>query len=179
MQFCCCNLSPRGDGNVVVRGAVWSNGILLQFIPARGRKPSHQPSRPSPYRLQFIPARGRKHFSHSFTSKDSRCNLSPRGDGNLRSLKTGNKLRQLQFIPARGRKLQKQLAELVQLGCNLSPRGDGNRNGDNLHFVALRCNLSPRGDGNREKRGAGKISLRVAIYPREGTETKPEPDTMP
>ena len=84
--------------------------ISLQLIPARGRKPA--PSFPARriQTLQLIPARGRKHRVRSHhgeiaavatypregtetgcsipsQSHCSRCNLSPRGDRNLLSLK--------------------------------------------------------------------------------------------
>ena len=76
-----CNLSPRGDGNKNDLLPV-ANALLLQFIPARGRKPADG--------IALVPQRD--------------CNLSPRGDGNRGRVAVSTLEDQLQFIPARGRK---------------------------------------------------------------------------
>ena len=162
-----CNLSPRGDGNTRARRVIKLT-LILQFIPARGRKhglghavigrriaiypregtetrregqPVHLPP------LQFIPARGRK--------------PAPQAERHRWKL--------LQFIPARGRKQTARHLGAGTPNCNLSPRGDGNRIAEELgisprlQFIPARgrkplfylhkiylhdCNLSPRGDGN-------------------------------
>ena len=101
-----CNLSPRGDGNAKV-GPLFTVDQKMQLIPARGRKPYIQDPPNFFYGMQLIPARGRKPFgltsamklsemmqlipargrkppdSGRRTSPGGRCNLSPRGDGNV------------------------------------------------------------------------------------------------
>ena len=55
--------------------------------------------------LQFIPARGRKLLAVSHIKvHPAYCNLSPRGDENIRYTVFAVSHDQLQFIPARGRK---------------------------------------------------------------------------
>ena len=147
-----CNLSPRGDGNVMVLPT--KSDILSCNLSPRGDGNSIRPRDVHGYAmLQFIPARGRKHFLQRF----NKC-----------AAVSG-----LQFIPARGRKQPRRPVKTANLPrCNLSPRGDGNHAHDVVPYAVVRCNLSPRGDGNqlsiREWWEVGKI---VAIYPREGTET--------
>ena len=77
-----CNLSPRGDENLLPAACTVKRPLLLQFIPARGRKLVLSSFAIGFRQLQFIPARGRK----------------------LYSLSRFSQLTGLQFIPARGRK---------------------------------------------------------------------------
>ena len=80
------------------------------------------------------------------------CNLSPRGDGNIR--RAGLKV--------------------DHVSCNLSPRGDGNPATEATALPRrFRCNLSPRGDGNFDAIHIQISPHCVATYPREGTETAP------
>ena len=159
MQFCCCNLSPRGDGNSI-RPRDVHGYAMLQFIPARGRKHFLQRFNKcaAVSGLQFIPARGRKptHQHHWF------CRHPP-----------------VAIYPREGTETcSHQRARSIPDCCNLSPRGDGNIRGIVDVYSVLGCNLSPRGDGNISMLVDFMLEM-VAIYPREGTETKPEPDTMP
>ena len=122
-----CNLSPRGDGNREVMRqaereyvAIYpregtetiskshiASPLWLQFIPARGRKPTHQHHwfcRHPP--VAIYPREGTETCSHQRArSIPDCCNLSPRGDGN-RSVSCVHLITPapLQFIPARGRK---------------------------------------------------------------------------
>ena len=123
--------------------------LLLQLIPARGRKPFVLPIEDmTRLMLQLIPARGRKLNIKSVLGLTNvatypregtetrpidadelikSCNLSPRGDGNCFVL----------------------IAAAARESCNLSPRGDGNHGfGAVVHPSDPCCNLSPRGDGN-------------------------------
>ena len=124
--------------------------LLLQLIPARGRKPSSILKLNMPLKLQLIPARGRKlprlGVLHAFLGQVS---TYPR-EG------TETVVDQL-FIPVGG--------------FNLSPRGDGNVN-CSLYACIVPCfNLSPRGGGNRSKPSTSDGLYWVSTYPREGTET--------
>ena len=105
MQFCCCNLSPRGDGNrdviYVVRAnntvaiypregtetrlsAIFSGLASLQFIPARGRKPVNGAQHVALLRVAIYPREGTETLVLTNDVSDyMSCNLSPRGDGNL------------------------------------------------------------------------------------------------
>ena len=102
-----CNLSPRGDGNVMVLPT--KSDILSCNLSPRGDGNSIRPRDVHGYAmLQFIPARGRKHFLQRF----NKC-----------AAVSG-----LQFIPARGRKQPRRPVKTANLPrCNLSPRGDGNQ----------------------------------------------------
>ena len=149
VQFCCCNLSPRGDGNYLAvkkcrcespEGCNLSprgDGNLRLFstrrppavaiYPREGTETCPWYQSTSPAWLQFIPARGRKQLIVvGIVDEPAGCNLSPRGDGNAYSLSCGSSVSRLQFIPARGRKLHPISYRIIVAGCNLSPRGDGN-----------------------------------------------------
>ena len=100
-----CNLSPRGDGNV-----------LLDVS-------KHEASQ-----LQFIPARGRKLYTSIlellFLGQD--CNLSPRGDGN-RPARQFIRVGKIAIYPREGTETIIIWRKLPSSSdCNLSPRGDGN-----------------------------------------------------
>ena len=143
--------------------------------------------------LQLIPARGRKHIINNVILCMNSCNLSPRGDGNIQPCIFGRlhsvatypregtetvavfaiknqivvatypregtethhrsilpEKYSLQLIPARGRKLKihHDIIPPIFSSCNLSPRGDGNSRCSRIFRSAQCCNLSPRGDGN-------------------------------
>ena len=196
MQFCCCNLSPRGDGNN--RGDLSKRQIFpVAIYPREGTETmrtmsSHTLSSVAIYpregtetsspsasggkwgkSLQFIPARGRKQFQNPTSHHRCGCNLSPRGDGNPPINITGFvAIRRLQFIPARGRKPVHINAHVQYLIVAIYPR-EGTETVQSHVFTSSRqhrCNLSPRGDGNVERQRFSH-DFRVAIYPREGTET--------
>ena len=103
----CCNLSPRGDGNRFTHRMLFiswvaiypregtetspvliarSFSVRLQFIPARGRKPTHQHHwfcRHPP--VAIYPREGTEtRQSIPCIPQTCSCNLSPRGDGNKR-----------------------------------------------------------------------------------------------
>ena len=80
--------------------------------------------------LQFIPARGRKLPLFSGVVNNYYCNLSPRGDENIRVSR-------------------RSLG--VASYCNLSPRGDENIKVGQVICLKVYCNLSPRGDENRSR----------------------------
>ena len=199
---CGCNLSPRGDGNPPINITGFVAIRRLQFIPARGRKPVHINAHVQSRIVAIYPREGTETVqSHVFTSsRQHRCNLSPRGDGNGHG----------------------GLIGCIGHRCNLSPRGDGNverqrfshdfrvaiypREGTETSVVswtytAFWVAIYPR-EGTETfpcwliscwkwlqfipARGRKQVCpwptfnlIIVAIYPREGTETKPEPDTMP
>ena len=115
-----CNLSPRGDGNVMVLPT--KSDILSCNLSPRGDGNSIRPRDVHGYAmLQFIPARGRKHFLQRF----NKC-----------AAVSG-----LQFIPARGRKQPRRPVKTANLPrCNLSPRGDGNHAHDVVPYAVVRCN---------------------------------------
>ena len=103
---CGCNLSPRGDGNPPINITGFVAIRRLQFIPARGRKPVHINAHVQSRIVAIYPREGTETVqSHVFTSsRQHRCNLSPRGDGNGHG----------------------GLIGCIGHRCNLSPRGDGN-----------------------------------------------------
>ncbi len=165
-----CNLSPRGDGNPHFT-SILMRFPLLQFIPARGRKPyKGNISIPCPFD----------------------CNLSPRGDGNLHFTSILTRFFPiLQFIPARGRKLvcliqclpfhiaiyPREGTETLasrrnyrgQPYCNLSPRGDGNAHfGQAWQRNSMDCNLSPRGDGNTGMQTCASLTPLLQFIPARG-----------
>ena len=128
--------------------------LLLQLIPARGRKPRFHDWKPSQRTapFQLIPARGRKRVTKLLNCHAPNCfNLSPRGDGNVSfSIVRMITSAALQLIPARGRKRSiGHITSMFEIGCNLSPRGDGNLLKRYFKpFSMAACNLSPRGDRN-------------------------------
>ena len=67
-----CNLSPQGDGNCRTR-ADNLHQLVLQFIPARGRKLSGIVVNVHRLALQFIPARGQKSTSATGVCQQRRC----------------------------------------------------------------------------------------------------------
>ena len=82
VQFCCCNLSPRGDGKHTLT-------ILVILFSCCNLSPRGDGNRVD----------GRK-----YVGSQGRCNLSPRGDGNTRGRSSPSSTIPLQLIPARGRK---------------------------------------------------------------------------
>ena len=80
VQFCCCNLSPRGDGNTASAGARLR--VHIATYPREGTETCRACREFLSKRLQLIPARGRKRFIVLSSLYQIRCNLSPRGDGN-------------------------------------------------------------------------------------------------
>ena len=143
-----CNLSPRGDGNREVMRQAEREYVAI--YPREGTETISKSHIASPLWLQFIPARGRKptHQHHWF------CRHPP-----------------VAIYPREGTETcSHQRARSIPDCCNLSPRGDGNGHGGLIGCIGHRCNLSPRGDGNVERQRFSH-DFRVAIYPREGTET--------
>ena len=81
IQFCCCNLSPRGDGNNGMQPA--PDMAVVATYPREGTETNYcRPQSGWKDKLQLIPARGRKQYI-IFTFKFKKP---------------------LQLIPARGRK---------------------------------------------------------------------------
>ena len=146
IQFCCCNLSPRGDGN---SGKIYSEtGMGLQFIPARGRKQRGVSELHQASELQLIPARGRKCVGLRSQQRQCCCNLSPRGDGNVNH-HLDDRLKLVATYPREGTETLSGIPCFPPFnGCNLSPRGDGNTFFKTRPMGNQSCNLSPRGDGN-------------------------------
>ena len=143
--------------------------------------------------LQFIPARGRKPYKGNISIPcPFDCNLSPRGDGNLHFTSILTRFFPiLQFIPARGRKLvcliqclpfhiaiyPREGTETLasrrnyrgQPYCNLSPRGDGNAHfGQAWQRNSMDCNLSPRGDGNTGMQTCASLTPLLQFIPARG-----------
>ena len=120
-----CNLSPRGDGNrLSSRSRAYK---VIAIYPREGTETKVVLQFFGLYVLQFIPARGRKPLPiQSTIFLAVNCNLSPRGDGNLTLDKDDRVKRKLQFIPARGRKRYNDGGCFGLAYCNLSPQGDGN-----------------------------------------------------
>ena len=143
-----CNLSPRGDGNIVPRPLdPWL--VCCNLSPrGDGNQLGLSTNHPE-ISLQFIPARGRKPQRVDKLVKLFCCNLSPRGDGNsARRIFLRSPLL-LQFIPARGRKPQRQEAPLPPASVAIYPREGTETSSVVIKSVgSLGCNLSPRGDGN-------------------------------
>ena len=177
MQFCCCNLSPRGDGNFFgMAFSIVSALTPLQFIPARGRKLVPKSSYRSDIKLQFIPARGRKLHCLLCISLSASigCNLSPRGDGNPASFRNGDNLHVVAIYPREGTETVQFSRFLALASVAIYPR-EGTET--NLELLTPASSgavaIYPR-EGTETcccMRQHGRLS--VAIYPREGTETSP------
>ena len=171
--FLCCNLSPRGDGNI----KNYSEQHIrfgCNLSPRGDGNAKMVPLTIKQLKLQFIPARGRKQNGFCRAHGIRSCNLSPRGDGNSIRPRDVHGYAMLQFIPARGRKhfLQRfnkcaavsglqfiparGRKPLIQIrghnGFNhvaIYPReGTETRCHDYPRCTGRSCNLSPRGDGN-------------------------------
>ena len=101
-------------------------GCALQFIPARGRKRILGSLFAAVITLQFIPARGRKLNSTVF-NYTYEITIYPRKgtETGLQCFALYSPI--LQFIPARGRKLIEVRNSRSTSDYNLSPQGDGNR----------------------------------------------------
>ena len=169
-----CNLSPRGDGNQLSIREWWEVGKIVAIYPREGTETISKSHIASPLWLQFIPARGRKptHQHHWFcrhppvaiypregteTCSHQRarsipdcCNLSPRGDGNGHG----------------------GLIGCIGHRCNLSPRGDGNVERQRFSHD-FRVAIYPREGTETSVVSWTYTAFWVAIYPREGTETFP------
>ena len=188
MQFCCCNLSPRGDGNHAKRNSIPLQP--LQFIPARGRKLSSHSLFSFRIQVAIYPREGTETFFtenmyrldgcgcnlyprgdgsiKNYSKQHIRfgCNLSPRGDGNAKMVPLTIKQLKLQFIPARGRKQNGFCRAHGIRSCNLSPRGDGNSiRPRDVHGYAMLQFIPARG---RKQRGdaAGGKRVRCNLSPR-------------
>ena len=99
VQFCCCNSSPRGDGN----GESGENSI------------GHNGCNSSPR------GDGNILFALFGCQGSLRCNSSPRGDGNDQPSRLSRTSTTLQFIPARGRKLIGREELLIGAGLQFIP----------------------------------------------------------
>ena len=166
--------------------------LLLQFIPARGRKPPHARRPPStppgcnlsprgdgneidygmdvqPGVVAIYPREGTETRNALFFGYAGlRCNLSPRGDGNIKLLPDSVNGCRCNLSPrgdGNGKNI-KDAGNDIQ-GCNLSPRGDGNQQrGPFFPLAGGGCNLSPRGDGNNAATGTFTGELRCNLSPR-------------
>ena len=169
--------------------------IILQFIPARGRKPL-TPSTPetdancnlSPRgdgnpavprsrgarSIAIYPREGTETRRVCLIKISINCNLSPRGDGNMKLYSPALTLDTIAIYPREGTETDKFIQKISSANCNLSPRGDGNCQDEGSQSAAgAHCNLSPRGDGNFILFCGLCAHGDIAIYPREGTETRP------
>ena len=150
IQFCCCNLSPRGDGNRTSRLVVYQRPRCNLSPRGDGNLGDAERGRLVLASCNLSPrGDGNLRSKPLYAFMLLRCNLSPRGDGN--QTVSGFMLRDtlLQLIPARGRKPVSIPSRSNKIfGCNLSPRGDGNLIVKLCLRNRRRCNLSPRGDGN-------------------------------
>ena len=121
--------------------------------------------------LQFIPARGRKRRIDTIGDEDPPIAIYPR-EG-TETFQPYGLLRHspIAIYPREGTETFRPFALfMAAFYCNLSPRGDGNIFAPQLGQSFGNCNLSPRGDGNSGgETGCGDGN--IAIYPREGTET--------
>ena len=143
----CCNLSPRGDGNIHrPRPSILMPRCNLS--PRGDGNAGKQPLRVE-YAVAIYPREGTE------TSADHRRRTS----------------RKLQFIPARGRKPQVSSRVPICIHVAIYPREGTETVSGIFRAQTRRCNLSPRGDGNRIS-GIRTPYVTVAIYPREGTETR-------
>ena len=86
VQFCCCNLSPRGDGNVRIYKA-FNLYIIVAIYPREGTETVFSSGSPSTqYMLVAIyPREGTETGTRmgEICTSVACCNLSPRGDGNV------------------------------------------------------------------------------------------------
>ena len=149
----CCNLSPRGDGNISSSDSINVRLLVGCNLSPRGDGNNRGDlSKRQIFPVAIYPREGtetmRTMSSHTLSSvaiypREGTETSSPSASG-------GKWGKSLQFIPARGRK----------------------QRGDAAGGKRVRCNLSPRGDGNNFKI-PHRITVVVAIYPREGTETHP------
>ena len=157
--------------------------MLLQFIPARGRKPRDGIGNSRFDLVAIYPREGtetrrknwsgpllrccnlsprgdgnkNQHFGHCISG---RCNSSPRGDGNPRELWYTVFRGGLQFIPARGRKRSRSRTQCHKEQVAIHPReGTETENNCSGHDDSGRCNSSPRGDGNTLSRISAARSL--------------------
>ena len=170
MQFCCCNSSPRGDGNEDSLGCELGAGVAIH--PREGTETvQHLAKLLLAGQLQFIPARGRKPyllrqiivFGVAIHPREGTETL-PTGQGVLHpSLvaihpREGTKTfvarwfpekPKLQFIPARGRKLKHAHTHAADAAVAIHPR---------------------EGTETAPCRGRAGRAV-VAIHPREGTKT--------
>ena len=75
-----------------------------------------------PHVLQFIPARGRKPFTVAVNRRGRGCNLSPRGDGNFRDVAPVYHLISVAIYPREGTETFIQKAFFRQLQVAIYPR---------------------------------------------------------
>ena len=166
--FCWIAIYPR-EGTETVNSAMFRASMVLQFIPARGRK--HIPFFPRlSHPIAIYPREGTETGGRWSCRSRRGIAIYPRegtetegrkdreqGDGLQFIPARGRKpifaivktfFLLLQFIPARGRKRITPTAAGAPSHCNLSPRGDGNGVCHPCQLSQYYCNLSPRGDGN-------------------------------
>ena len=147
----CCNLSPRGDGNISS-----SDSINVRLLVGCNLSPRGDGNnRGDLSKRQIFPVA-----------------IYPReGTETMRTM-SSHTLSSVAIYPREGTETVQShvFTSSRQHRCNLSPRGDGNGHGGLIGCIGHRCNLSPRGDGNVERQRFSH-DFRVAIYPREGTET--------
>ena len=169
VYFCRFNLSPRGDGNPPCVVAA-SAGILIQLIPARGRKPG--------IKTVIYP----------------RFNLSPRGDGNCNFVllnlvrkdstypregtETAIRAKRFSFrgrdstYPREGTETYLATASSISYTDSTYPReGTETYTPCRGRFLLCRFNLSPRGDGNSIHHAAEVMPPRIQLIPASGTKS--------
>ena len=122
VQFCCCNSSPRGDGNGESgENSIGHNGcnssprgdgnILFALFGCQGSLRCNSSPRGDGNCLASLPA----------SEQSQGCNSSPRGDGNDQPSRLSRTSTTLQFIPARGRKLIGREELLIGAGLQFIP----------------------------------------------------------
>ena len=103
LSFCRdCNLSPRGDGNKLDDATTLV--ATLQFIPARGRKPSISTITGLPPTIAIYPREGTETESCVHQCNPMPIAIYPREGTETKCIRRRRGPWGLQFIPARGRK---------------------------------------------------------------------------
>ena len=120
--------------------------------------------------MQFIPARGRKPSRYSYGTTIDYCNLSPRGDGNdyTRFVRRRNRIA---IYPREGTETQSRWDPPFPSRIAIYPREGTETNifGSLLDVFPLQ--FIPARGRKPWYRGRFLLVSAIAIYPREGTET--------
>ena len=158
MRFCCCNSSPRGDGNT-------PQEITLTTL----------------LYVAIHPREGTETGTLASNSSSKNVAIHPREGTETRPARPLSVWHRVAIHPREGTETMRPSPDWAAFCCcNSSPRGDGNLDIAKKQIDYIRCcNSSPRGDGNLRKMGLKTDLGNVAIHPREGTETVPLPVCPP
>ncbi len=150
IQFCCFNLSPRGDGNE--------------------RTPLHDAPGKS---FNLSPRGDGNHIKryHAMPSFHQGFNLSPRGDGNHMLDRYGRRWIAFQLIPARGRKHDNLCRAPLRSWFQLIPARGRKQTAKCMDCPWNQVATYPREGTETVQRLRRSFRAMVATYPREGTET--------